>query len=185
MSEPKRVIGFVGSPRRNGNTEILVEEVLAGAQEVGAQVEKIQLTQLNIGPCRGCGSCKRTGKCAQDDDMAVLLEKMAESHVWVFGTPLYWWGPTAQFKAFMDRWYSAEGSMFQGQRVILVIPFAAGSGSEGIRHIVGMFETSLGKRNIFATVLAPGVYSLGAVRRHKEVLERARQTGRDVIQPPS
>lgn len=182
MSESQRVIGFIGSPRRNGNTEILVDEVLAGAHEVGAQIEKIRLTQLNISPCKGCESCKKTGKCVQDDDMTSLLEKMTASHVWVLGTPIYWWGPTAQFKAFMDRWYSAEGSIFQGQRVILVIPFAAGSGSEGIKHVVGMFETSLGKRNIFATVLAPGVYSLGAVRRQKEVLERARQTGRDVIQ---
>ena len=101
---PKRALGIVGSPRRGGNTETLVDAVLAGAAEAGAQVEKVILDELDVRPCRACNACRKTGACVQQDDMAGLLEQMQRSDVWVLGTPVYWWGPTAQFKAFLDRW---------------------------------------------------------------------------------
>jgi multimeric flavodoxin WrbA len=107
MSEqPDRlqVLGIVGSPRKGGNTETLIDAVLSGAQEAGAWTEKVLLRDLEIGPCRACDACQRTGMCVQEDDMPALLEKMKHSSVWVLGTPVYWWGPTAQFKAFLDRW---------------------------------------------------------------------------------
>ena len=78
-----RVLGVVGSPRRQGNTEILVDEVLVGAQAAGAQTEKVILTELKIAPCRGCDTCQTTGKCAQQDDMPGLMDKMTRSQVWV------------------------------------------------------------------------------------------------------
>ena len=99
------MLGIVGSPRRGGNTEILVDEILAGAEEAVGNIEKVILNEMNINPCRACNSCYKTGKCVQDDDMSSLFEKMEQSDVWILGTPIYWWGPTAQFKAFLDRWY--------------------------------------------------------------------------------
>ena len=72
----KRVLGIVGSPRRGGNTEILVDEVLAGAEEAGALAEKVILTRLNIAPCQACDACRDTDECVQQDDMSALLEKM-------------------------------------------------------------------------------------------------------------
>ena len=98
------VLGLVGSPRRGGNTHILVDEILRGAQDAGAEVEKSDLTQLEIAPCRACDVCRRTGKCVHEDDFPPLYERMKSSDIWVFGSPIYWWGPTAQFKAFLDRW---------------------------------------------------------------------------------
>jgi hypothetical protein len=83
------------------------------------------------------------------------LDKMSRSQVWVFGTPVYWWAPSAQFKAFMDRWYAAKEETFKGRRVILAIPMGA-SDATPAQHILGMFEASLGKKRIFATILAPG-----------------------------
>jgi multimeric flavodoxin WrbA len=114
----KRMLGIVGSPRRGGNTEILVDEVLCGAEEAGALVEKVILSKLNIAPCRACDACRKTGQCAQRDDMPALLKKMERSQVWVLGTPVYWWGPTAQFKAFLDRWYGTEYVMFTQGRAL-------------------------------------------------------------------
>ncbi|NIN64209.1 MAG: flavodoxin family protein, partial [Anaerolineae bacterium] len=84
-----RMLGFVGSPRRGGNTDILVDEVLRGAEEAGALVEKVTLTKLDIAPCRACDTCRKTGQCAQRDDMPALLEKMYHSQAWVLGTPIY------------------------------------------------------------------------------------------------
>jgi multimeric flavodoxin WrbA len=176
-----RVLGVVGSPRRQGNTEILVDEVLAGAQAAGAQTEKVILTELKIAPCQGCDTCQTTGKCAQQDDMPALLDKMARSQVWVLGTPIYWWGPTAQFKAFMDRWYGAKEETFKGRQVILVIPMGAGDVTPA-QYTLGMFETALGKKRIFATILAPGVHQKGAVRTKKDIMAAARTAGQRVIE---
>jgi multimeric flavodoxin WrbA len=102
-TDRKRVLGIVGSPRRGGNTETLVDEVLRGAKEAGAAVEKVILSELEIAPCLACDACLDTGKCVYQDDMTTLLERMRRSEIWVLGTPIYWWGPSAQFKTFLDR----------------------------------------------------------------------------------
>jgi multimeric flavodoxin WrbA len=179
----KYVLGIVGSARRGGNTEILVDEALRGAEEAGALTEKVILSKLDIGPCRGCDGCQKTGQCVQKDDMPALLEKMQRSQVWVLGTPVYWWGPTAQFKAFLDRWYGARQVVtFKGRRIILTIPLEdTDPGSP--RHIVGMFQDILDylDMELFATVLAPGVFARGAVREHLDILALAHRAGREAI----
>jgi len=180
----KRVLGIVGSPRRGGNTDILVDEVLTGAAEAGALTEKAVLSKLEINPCRACDACGKTGKCAQQDDMHALLEQMEQSDVWVLGTPVYYWGPTAQFKAFVDRWYGAGKAVaFAGKRVILTIPLGSGNAYDA-RHTVGMLEDALAwqKSELLTTILAPGVMERGAVRDHPDVLAAARQAGRDAIE---
>jgi NAD(P)H-dependent FMN reductase len=180
-----QVLGIVGSPRRGGNTEILVDEVLAGAKEAGALTEKVILNELDIAPCQACDACREAGQCAQQDDLAKLLEQMQRSQVWVLGTPVYWWGPTAQFKAFFDRWYGAGQVKFEGQRVILAIPL--GGGASLARHTVGMLTDALNylRAEIAATVLAPGAYDLGAVRSHAAVLAAARRAGREAVEVPN
>jgi len=180
-----RALGIVGSPRRGGNTEILVDEVLRGAGEAGALTEKVVLSELDIRPCRACDACREVGRCVQRDDMAGLLEQMQHSQLWVLGTPVYWWGPTAQFKAFLDRWYGARQVRFAGRRVILAIPMGAGS-VDFARHTLGMLRDTLAyvRAKIVATVLAPAAYSPGAVRRYADVLAEARRAGREAILAP-
>lgn len=179
----KRVLGIVGSPRRGGNTEILVDEVLAGAEEAGVLTEKVILARLEIVPCQACDACRDTDECIQQDDMSALLEKMHRSQVWVLGTPVYYFGPTAQFKAFLDRWYIGRLETFKGRRVILTIPFEDLDVSTA-HYTVGILEDSLAwkKAELFATVLAPGVADPGEVRQHPDVLAAARRAGREAIE---
>jgi multimeric flavodoxin WrbA len=179
---PNRALGIVGSPRRGGNTETLVDAVLAGAAEAGAQTEKVILDELDVRPCRACNVCQKTGACAQQDGMAGLLERMRCSDVWVLGTPVYWWGPTAQFKAFLDRWYGAKGTTFRGRRVVLAVPLGGGD-PHYARHTVGMLTDVLSYlgMDLVATVLAPGAQGRGAVQGHADVLARARQAGREAV----
>jgi multimeric flavodoxin WrbA len=182
-TENVRVLGIVGSPRRRGNTEILVEEVLRGAEEAGAQVEKIILSELDIAPCRACDDCLLMGECTQDDDMALVLAKMEASEVWVLGTPVYWWGPTAQFKAFLDRWYGAERVVrFEGRRAILVIPLGD-SNARTARHTIGMLTDALAytRVELCDTVLAPGALDLGDASRDADALGAARRAGREAV----
>lgn len=182
MSESEvRVLGVVGSPRRGGNTETLVDEVLRGAEEAGAQTEKAVLSEMNVQPCRACDACNRTGRCVIEDDMVALLERMKGSRVWVLGTPVYWWGPTAQMKAFIDRWYGIDRAVFRGRGVVLVVP--SGGGSSYARQTVEMLESIipyLGMRHI-ATLQAPGTSGLGSVKRDKALMNRAWTTGRDAV----
>jgi multimeric flavodoxin WrbA len=179
----KRVIGIVGSPRRCGNTEILVDEVLRGAQEAGALVEKIILSDLDIGPCRGCDACRRTGECVQHDDMPALLDKMEHSALWVLGTPVYWWGPTAQLKTFVDRWYGAVDHLRgKGQGAVAVIAMESQDPATA-RHTEGMLTDSLNHLDVelLATVLAPGVLHKGDVRQHTELLAAAYRAGQQAV----
>jgi multimeric flavodoxin WrbA len=186
MSETdrKRVLGIVGSPRRGGNTEILVDEALAGAEEAGALTEKVILSELEIGPCRGCDVCGKTGQCVQQDDLPALLEQMKNSQVWVLGTPVYYWGPSAQFKTFVDRWYGADKvATFKRKRVTLVIPLGS-SDAHDARHTVGMLQDALAwqESELFATVLAPGVLERGVVRERSDLLAAARRAGREAVE---
>ncbi|HIH87755.1 TPA: flavodoxin family protein [Candidatus Bathyarchaeota archaeon] len=121
------VLGVAGSPRRGGNTETLLDEVLRGAAEAGAMTEKVVLAERDVKSCRACNACARTKVCIQKDDMVSIIEKMREAEVWVLATPVYWWGPTAQMKAFIDRWYSIPRDVFRGKRVILAVSSGGGS----------------------------------------------------------
>lgn len=178
----KKVLGIVGSPRRGGNTEILVDEVLLGAEKAGALTEKVILNELDISPCQSCNACQKTGKCVQKDDMPALLEQMEQSQVWVLGTPIYWWGPTAQFKAFLDRWYSVRQATFEGRCVILAIPL--GGSAHYARYTVGMLTDIVNYvgMELVATVLAPGASRRGAVRGHADVLAAARRAGQEAVE---
>ncbi|MFX1482415.1 MAG: flavodoxin family protein [Promethearchaeota archaeon] len=181
-SNGKSILGFVGSPRKGANTETLVDAVLAGASEKGAIATKVFLHEMNIAPCRACDSCQRNGKCVHDDDMDDVVELMARSEVWVFGTPIYWWGPSAQFKTFIDRWYGVDQRIFQGKQVILTIPMG-GRNEHFARHTVGMFMdicNYLGMRCV-ETVIAPGMNGRDSVRESPYFVESARAAGIKVM----
>ncbi len=177
-----RILGIVGSPRRGGNTEILVDEILAGAAEAGADIEKIILNELNILPCQACDACKDGGECVQEDDMSELLEQMERCRIWVLGTPVYWWGPSAQLKVFIDRWYGANQALFKGRTIIVTIPMGSGN-EKTAQHIVGMLNDIAGYlgMNIAATVLVPSVHRIGAVRKHARVMAKANQVGKQAV----
>ena len=183
-TEGKRVLGIVGSPRRGGNTEILVDTVLRGAEEAGALIEKVILNDLEIAPCQACDvACDETGECIQQDDMVKVVEQMQRSEIWVLGTPVYWWGPTAQFKAFLDRWVGVRRTTFKGRKIILAIPLGDGN-VHTARHTVGMLTDSvkyLGME-LIATLLAPGAMNRGQVRQYSEVLAAAYRAGQEAIQ---
>ena len=76
--KPKHVLAIMGSPRKGGNTDIMVDEIIAGAKEAGATVEKLMIGDLNIEPCEACAACRTTGECIKQDDMKVILEKLKD-----------------------------------------------------------------------------------------------------------
>lgn len=99
----KKVLILSGSPRKNGNSDILCDQFAKGAAESGHEVEKICVAEKNIGYCRGCYACKESGKCVIQDDMAEVLQKMIDAKVIVLASPVYFYSIDAQLKAVIDR----------------------------------------------------------------------------------
>ncbi len=98
-----RVLGILGSPRRQSNTEILLDSALAGAVDRGAEVEKVLLSEMDIAPCKEIYACLEAGRCAIQDDMQFLYEKLVTADHVIFASPIFFYGITAQAKAMVDR----------------------------------------------------------------------------------
>ena len=105
-----KVIGIIGSPKKDGNTSYLVETALKSAKSAGADTDIINLGSLNIEPCVACDICKATGECAIYDDMREILEIMMESDGMIIGSPVYFGSVTSQLKILIDRSRPLRGS---------------------------------------------------------------------------
>jgi len=102
--EKMKILGILGSPRLSGNSDILLDQALAGAKDAGAEVEKIVLCQKKISGCLDCQKCNETGICAIKDDMLEIHKKILEADGIIHSVPVYFWAMTAQMKAYLDRW---------------------------------------------------------------------------------
>jgi len=97
------ILGFAGSPRRGGNSEVLLDRVLAGAASKDATTEKIVVSTLKISPCRNCGGCTKTGQCVVQDDMQAIYPKLIRADRIVMSSPIFFGTVSAQLKALIDR----------------------------------------------------------------------------------
>jgi multimeric flavodoxin WrbA len=103
MGKKRRILAINGSPRRRGNTEVLLDAVVKGASAAGASCEVVRVSDLNIHPCIGCGGCEKNGECVLEDDMTGLYPKILAADRIILASPIYFYGITAQAKAFVDR----------------------------------------------------------------------------------
>jgi len=101
-----KVLAFNCSPKmEDGVTDLILNPFIEGMRNAGADVELLYIRKLKINYCTAEAHCwfKHPGKCYQDDDMNMLYPKLREADVWVFATPIYWDGVTAQMKTLIDR----------------------------------------------------------------------------------
>ncbi len=174
-----KVLGLVGSPRRGSNTDLVVSAVLYGAGAGGNEVDKIYLYDVDIQPCVDCRGCKRGGcRCVVADGMKLLYPKLEEADVIVFGTPLYWYGPTAKMKLLLDRLrpYIASKKL-KGKKAVLVVP--SEEGADACNFIVGMFELSFRYLEMeLAGKFLPKAYEKAQIKEQPEVLNEAFEFGK-------
>jgi len=187
------ILGIVGSPREGGNTDTLVTEVLRGAEEAGARSHKLFVGRYKIAPCTACGGCVKTGRCVSRDGMDDLLPLMGRHQVWVLGTPVYWWGATAQMKLFIDRWFAPWANpktreVFSHRVAVVVTPLGDADAAVA-RHTTGMFGDIFAFLGvpIAATVVAPEVGGSGIeagadVLKRPEIMKAAHDAGRTVAE---
>ena len=178
-----RVLGIMGSPRKKGNSHVLLNKILEGAESKGAETEIVLLGDTTIGECDGCHACWRGKPCPRMDDMNDLYQKIAESDVLIFATPVYWYGPTALMKAFLDRFVyfncPENRDKIKGKKCMLAVVFEEDSG-EAAGPLVDMFEKSFAYLGVdhVETILVPGVTKRGEVAEKKDVMARAFELGK-------
>lgn len=103
MESEIRLLAFNGSPRIGGNTATMLRAMVEGAREAGAVCEVVNVCDLEIAPCIGCGACDNTGICIIEDDMQEIYQKIVDAQRLVLASPIYFYGITAQAKALVDR----------------------------------------------------------------------------------
>jgi len=185
-----KILGVVGSPRRKGNTDILVSRILDGAKDQGAETETLYLGKLNIRECNGCHLCWEGRDCGKNDDMIEIYPKIIESDVIVFGTPVYWYAPSALMKAFIDRFVyfncPENRDKIRGKRAVTAIPFEEET-LETADLLSKFFELSLSflEIELVNQLIVPGVSAKGDVLEKAEVLKSAYSLGKDLVKTQS
>ncbi len=173
-----KLLGIVGSPRRGGNTDWLVRKVLEGAAREGAETELISLAGLRIAECDGCHACWRGTACSKRDDMNSLYSKLAASDILVFGTPVYWYGPTALMKGFIDRFVyfncPEHRPLLRGKIAAVVAPFEE-TDPETVRPVLDFFARTFQylELKLAGELVAPGNERKGAVLEKPDLLDAA------------
>jgi multimeric flavodoxin WrbA len=120
-----------GSARRGGNSSALANEFGKEAER-SYTVEHLHLYGQKIHPCTGCDICKDSGVCHFNDDMKLLVNQFEESDAVCLASPVYWWGISAQAKAYVDRLYSIPLERFEGKRFYLIV--TGSDAADGIQY---------------------------------------------------
>ncbi len=188
-----KVLAFNGSPRRKGNSEVLLDAVAKGVESAGGEMEIIRLTDCEIAPCISCGACNKTGICAVKDDMTALYEKIDKSCRVILASPIYFYGVTAQAKAFIDRsqalWskkylLKKEHTHINGvERRGFFVSVAATRGErifEGAeltaKYFFDAIDVAFGK-----SLLIRGIDKRGEMAKNAELIKQAEEFGKSIV----
>jgi multimeric flavodoxin WrbA len=189
-----KVLALAGSPRRGGNTETLVDRVLAGAASAGAETEKIVACNLKMRGCLHCGGCDDTGVCVQQDDMTGIYLKLQQMDAFVLASPLMFMNVSSQAKMVIDRLQCLWVAKY-----VLKQPFSGGRRRRGLFICAGgmdrpeMFAgVHMTIRAVFGTLdlklaeelLYPHTDEKGAILGHPTALEDAFASGRSLVTGP-
>ena len=178
------VLILKGSPRENGNSSTLADQVAVGARESGAEVESISLHTLDIRPCDACDSCHETGGvCVIKDDMQALYPKLRRASAIVVASPVYWFTYSAQAKLCIDRWYAfvtPEGNELSGKKFAFALTYGdTDLYTSGGINAIHTFESMC--RYLKAEIvgmLYGSADKAGEVINQPELMEKAVQLGR-------
>ena len=170
-----------GSPRKGGNTDLLVEAFVKGASPKH-QVEVISVHDYKINPCIGCNSCftREDYKCCQKDDMQIVYDKMAKAEMLVIASPVYFYGLSAQLKAVIDRFHNPIRDTFHIHKMALLLVGAA-SLPELFNSILAQYELCLKffKLEDMGRVLVRGAKDKGDVK-NGDALKLAQELGQRI-----
>jgi len=173
-----KILALIGSPRREGNTDLLVEQILKVSRTKGHTTEKLFLYDYTISLCVDCRNCKKGDYlCCVNDEMQQIYPKMEAADLIIFGTPLYWYGPTAKMKILLDRMrpFVANGRL-KGKKAVVVTPSAEGAKACG--PLLEMFRMSFEYLGMeFSGEVLVKAYEKGEILKNRRENERAYELG--------
>jgi NAD(P)H-dependent FMN reductase len=188
MSSTKRakelvIVGLCASPRRGGNTEMLMSWVLEGCEARGARTEWIRLAEHRVEFCTGCETCLVRGDCVLEDDVAALTSRLERADAIVVGSPVYSGQPTAQLKALIDRLtlHALYVGKFENQPSIGVATSGIAPTASVARQIGSFFGVRSATLGARTASLRRGYHPLSP-RTHPRLHARARRTGHRLVQ---
>jgi len=188
-----KVLGIAGSPRREGNSDTLLAEVLRGASAKGAETETVVLSKLKIKPCQHCDKCLADGCCVIQDDMHGIYKALENADVIILASPIQFMGPTAEMKAMMDRCQA----MWARKYILKIPPLSPKKERKGYfisvggRRIANLFEPSLVMVktlfrilgvNYTGELLFSGIDGKGDIMKHPDALQQAFAAGQRLVE---
>lgn len=188
-----KVLGIAGSPRRGGNTDRLLGEVMKGAASRGAEVKTIVLNDLKIDPCQHCDGCLETGRCKIEDEMQMVYRELEDADRMVLASPIQFMGITAQMKAMIDRCQA----LWVRKYMLKLPPLGNRRERKGLfisvggRRIANLFEPALATvKTLFRVLdityagelLFPGIDEKGAIAKHPDALRQAFFAGQKLVE---
>lgn len=187
------IVAFLGSPRKDGNTDILLKRTLEPIREAGHEITLFNLNAKNIKPCQNCGSCTETGACIMKDDMTDVSEAIRQADRIILASPIFFFGVSAQAKAMIDRCQS-----FWCEKYLLKKTIPAGPrGRKGLLVLVGGMKKEEGihcagttARAFFRTISVPehdvlsfmGVDAKGEILKHPTAMQDALAAGKRLVE---
>lgn len=186
-----KILAIIGSPRKQGNTDIMADEVLRGARDAGASGSKIYLDDHLVRPIgEVCDNSRKRDDPRKDDDFPELLELYLDSDIVIFSTPVYWQGPSAQLKCFLDRMSSYFNhplyrDRFSGKGYIVLCAFGRKEPEHGDWITAPMKLTVEVLRGHYLGDVCASVYEKGKVRHMPEILQRCYNLGKKAVEDTS
>ncbi len=190
-----KVIAFNGSPRRGGNTEMLLSETITGVREQGGEVTVYHLDSMNLRACLGCGKCDVAGLCVIKDDMETIRREIRDADRIIVASPIFFFSVSAQTKMMIDRCQAFWAEKYVHRKPIQPGPF----GRKGLLLLVGGMkqgEKNVGFTCAEATVKAffrtvnvqehamlafDAVDKKGAIQQHPTALKDAYEAGKALV----
>lgn len=191
-NRPMKVLAFQGSPRIEGNTDILLKETLKPIQDAGHDITLFKLNFMDIKPCQNCGGCDKTGICIIKDDMEEIYVAIREADRIILASPIFFFGLSAQAKVMIDRCQA-----FWCEKYLLKNPIPEGQyGRKGLLLLVGGMKKEIGiqcaeasAKAFFRTISVPdhetlsftGVDAKGAILEHPTAFKEAYEEGKRLV----
>ena len=130
-----KVLLVNGSPHENGCTFNSLKDVADTLNASGVETEFLWIGNKDVPPCRACGSCKKSGHCIIDDGVNLVADRIDEFDGFVFGSPVYYSGPSGQICSFMDRFFYTNGGKLAGKVAASVVNARRGGNSASFERL--------------------------------------------------
>lgn len=189
-----KIVAIHGSPRKQGNTSILLSHAVKGAREAGAEMDEIFLSDLKMSPCLEIYGCKKDGRCVIQDDFQAVYDKLAGSHGIILASPIFFYTVSAHTKILMDRCQSfwvkkywidkAVSSQKDLKRKGLFISLGATKGEKlfiGVTMTVRYFFDAI-DAVLWRKLLYRGIDFKNDIMKYPEYLKEAYMSGRELVQ---